>query len=535
MSVKMYWGDCNDADPDVGLTSFETRSCEEGGDTGTETITCEGGEWQDWEEVECIFCTDGESQIVECGLNNRGTMTRICVEDTWSSFSECDSNDVCTDELTQTLYCGFNGNGIDEQTCILGQWVSNEGCVNSDVCENGLTQTLYCGFNDNGIDEQTCILGQWVSNEGCINDDICLNGSTRVITCGLNNRGTQNDTCVSGVWEGDCIDPDTCVDGETNIVFCGLNGRGTQTNTCIEGTEADGDCIDPDVCTDGETNEIPCGLNNRGVQTQLCVDGSLSDPSECVDPDVCTDGETTKTDDGDYQICIEGSWDFIICTVDETCSPYSEGFGFIETIFDTGVSCLVDEDCENSVCDAGTCKRFFEHLDGEDFGCLPSGVCGTCNDEDVDGICEGSSDPETCETNADCLSGQVCTPQGQCINYPDPSVTCFPFQVVLPADTNALMIYVWNSEGQLVDGAPQALPEAVEGFITINSTDYSDACGMTFEYEGRWQSHLDEIFPSGAPEGDTYFTFYEPGQLCVVDWDGAGYGVAQDAKCLMTP
>ncbi|MFA5211676.1 MAG: hypothetical protein WC414_04265, partial [Patescibacteria group bacterium] len=464
-----------------------------------------------------------------CGLNGRGSQTQICVVGQWSEPSVCVDPDTCVDGSTETIACGLNGRGSQINTCVTGTMVDGI-CEDSDTCVDGSTETIACGLNGRGSQVNTCVTGTMVDGI-CEDDEVCVDSSIRVLTCGLNNRGSQTDTCVAGVWSnGICEDSDTCVDGSTETIACGLNGRGSQVNTCVTGTMVDGICEDSDTCVDGSTQELTCGLNNRGTQTQLCVEGTFSDPSTCIDPDTCVDGSTTKNDNGDYLLCQEGSLELIGCSVEDTCWSYAGSFGFVETIFDTGVSCVEDTDCENAVCEAAKCVRVFDHLGGENFGCLPSGVCGTCDDADADGICGGSA-PETCETNADCLAGQVCTPQGVCINYPDPAVTCFPFRMVLPANTSTTFIYVWNQAGGLVGGAPQALPEAVEGSIVIDSTSFGGACAITVEYPGRWQSFLDETFPVGAPTGNCFYSFFVSSPLRKLNGNGA-LGCAQDALSL---
>ncbi len=133
--------------------------------------TLDTNEIEDWEyvcngasTVVTTECAVNTNQNRSCGLNNRGTQTRVCGSaGTWGNWGTCNDNDVCIDGHTNTIECGAGHVGnYPERHCISGQWVAQGTCNNNAQCTSGATQHQACGLNNNGIQVRTCsAVGQW--------------------------------------------------------------------------------------------------------------------------------------------------------------------------------------------------------------------------------------------------------------------------------------------------------------------------------------------------------------------------------------
>ncbi|MFA6427566.1 MAG: hypothetical protein WCW16_03935, partial [Candidatus Magasanikbacteria bacterium] len=175
------------------------------------------------------------------------------------------------------------------------------------------------------------------------------------------------------------------------------------------------DCDDSDVCTTNSCQANAC------VYTPVV--GCCHQDSEC--------------DTESFELCVSTRCEIPACDEQADCDPYAVRLGFIDTTFvDVDFVCDADVDCAaHEYCDPQTerCTTEFwwrgEYpVWGEDFGCVIN-RCGSCNDDDRDGVCDGP-EPTPCENDADCDDGNVattdvCQADGTCSNQaPPPASDC---------------------------------------------------------------------------------------------------------------
>ena len=137
-----------------------------GKQTSNPTTKCDADEC-----IETSACVDGSVEAIACGLNNTGTQTQTCTGGEWD-YGTCSDPDICVNAATQTQACGLNNGGIQTVTCTHGEWVENF-CSDSDVCKNGDTQVAPCGLENNGMMTRVCAEGEWSSFGVCVDPDMC--------------------------------------------------------------------------------------------------------------------------------------------------------------------------------------------------------------------------------------------------------------------------------------------------------------------------------------------------------------------------
>ncbi|HPS30657.1 MAG TPA: MopE-related protein, partial [bacterium] len=113
------------------------------------------------------------SIIAQCGLNNRGTVQRVCSAGVWSDWGECTDPDECTDNSKENEICMVNGK--HERTCVTGHWADWTKCIcnetfhvneTGDICESD-TKTVPCIVNipENAVVTETEVDIHWTGSE----------------------------------------------------------------------------------------------------------------------------------------------------------------------------------------------------------------------------------------------------------------------------------------------------------------------------------------------------------------------------------
>ncbi|MBN8230670.1 hypothetical protein JYK02_24455 [Corallococcus macrosporus] len=140
---------------------------------------------------------DSATEALTCGLNGRGTQSRICEAGKWSTPTTCEDPDVCVDSATEALTCGLNGRGTQSRSCEAGKWSAPGPCTDPDVCVDGASDSLVCGLNGRGTQIRTCDSGAWTSS-ACMDADVCTDEAVETRHCGV--LGRQSRECKTGQW-----------------------------------------------------------------------------------------------------------------------------------------------------------------------------------------------------------------------------------------------------------------------------------------------------------------------------------------------
>ncbi len=75
-------------------------------------------------------CTDGTTQTLPCGLNDRGTQTQRCNAGVWADEGECNDPDECVDDARSTRPCEVEAGapGTLPLLCERGRWDEDGAC-----------------------------------------------------------------------------------------------------------------------------------------------------------------------------------------------------------------------------------------------------------------------------------------------------------------------------------------------------------------------------------------------------------------------
>ncbi len=155
------WETCNE---DNGICHANVGRCSTNDDC-KETHICGS-------EHICVFkvCEENETKEFKCGLNNKGSVTKQCVNNEWIDINDCNDPDICFigDTRPSTYVCGINADDYLIEFCIDGQWILSTECSSTDVCINESERAgeTPCGNNNMGVFAQICVNGQWVDGEG---------------------------------------------------------------------------------------------------------------------------------------------------------------------------------------------------------------------------------------------------------------------------------------------------------------------------------------------------------------------------------
>lgn len=367
-------------------------------------------------------CQDGAVEQQPCGLNGRGTASRICADGVWSAFGACADPDHCVDASQDSRACGTGG--TQTRSCVSGEWTAFGDCVGGGACQDGAAENEGCGLNNRGVRSRICVGGAWPEYGPCADPDACVDAAVDARACG--NGGTQTRTCLVGQWSGfgACIGGGVCQNGAVEGQACGFNGRGTQTRSCINGAWSGfGACADPDVCQNGNSQAHGCGFNGRGTQSRTCVNGAWPAFGACVDPDVCADATVQS------QACGNGGTQNRTCVVGQW-SAY-------------GV-CIGGAACVNGARESQACGRNGRGTQTRTCVNAAWSAFGACVDPDV--CIDGEGRPRNCGVAglqmSTCVAGQW-GPYAECIEgaaggncaAPLPDVIYNGVEISVPVDT----------------------------------------------------------------------------------------------------
>ena len=109
--------------------------------------------------VDDADCEAGETQSLDCGINERGEQTQTCSDGQWQDDGECNDPDECDDDEEGEIECGRADLGTAKRICVEGQW-SEKLCRHPDgmisagsvhTCAVRDTGKVYCwGINSDG-------------------------------------------------------------------------------------------------------------------------------------------------------------------------------------------------------------------------------------------------------------------------------------------------------------------------------------------------------------------------------------------------
>jgi hypothetical protein len=273
-----------------------TQDC---GNCGSQTRTCDSGEWSEWSECASEGdCAPGGSELCRGGSR---TCSSSC---TWGTCQQCS----CSAGETQACAGG-------EQTCDGCQWGP---CVQY-ACEAGDTQEQACG--NCGSQTQTCTANHTWQTGACQGEGTCAAGE--FAACGGGNYHTCTDKCAWGA----CAAVD-CTPGDSESEDCG--NCGSRTRDCVQGQwTAFGACKTAGVCApkanqacgnggsqtcsnacqwtacsgqkcDGSSVEL-CG--NCGFHSRTCSNGTWSAYGACNGERDCLPGDEQACGAGMSQAC----------------------------------------------------------------------------------------------------------------------------------------------------------------------------------------------------------------------------------------
>jgi Carboxypeptidase regulatory-like domain/Collagen triple helix repeat (20 copies)/Stigma-specific protein, Stig1 len=212
---------------------------------------------------------------------------------------------------------------------------------NCGTCGNSCAKGLACS---NGVCAVTCPAGQVLCGASCVNTATdASNCGACGNTCGAGSA-CANGACVAACPAGQTLCGASCVDTATNVSNCGACG-----NVCATGANATAVCINggkcSEICASGylDCDQNPANgceingnvdFNNCGACGRVCGAGQSCTAGTCVTPVMPA------------PTCLDGIKNGLETDVDcggGTCSACS-----------TGKGCLVNNDCQSNVCNAGT-------------------------------------------------------------------------------------------------------------------------------------------------------------------------------------
>lgn len=260
----------------------ERQAC---GNCGTQSRTCEDGNWSAWSE--CTGegeCTAGTTERCE---NGSRTCSGSC---SWGVCETC----ACQGRATQACAGG-------EQVCDGCQWGA---CVQY-ACQAGDTQQQDCG--NCGKQTLTCSASHTWETSECQNQGECSPGDFQA--CGGGNYRTCSAQCGWGACE-----TVECTPGTSDSEACG--NCGTRTRDCVAGKwTAFGACKNAGNC--------------KPTTTQACGNGGMQTCSAACQWEACTgqkcDGSPVELCGNcgfHSRTCNNGAWSaFGACTGERDCLP----------------------------------------------------------------------------------------------------------------------------------------------------------------------------------------------------------------------
>ena len=271
------------------------------GNCGTQTRTCEGGEFSSWSQCQDEGeCAVGANEACEGGSR---TCDSRC---TWGKCQQC----ACSPGDTQACEGGEQtcGGSCQWDACV--QYACQTGDKQTQDCGNCGKQVLTCTANHSFSvgecqDQGECVAGDFQACGGgnyheC--SDKCAWGACAAVECtpGISegqdcgNCGTRTRACAAnGVWSafGACKTVGVCAPNANQA--CGNGGTQTCNNTCQWNGCTGQKC-------DGSSVEL-CG--NCGFHSRTCSNGTWSAYGVCNGERDCLPGDSKACGAGMTQMC----------------------------------------------------------------------------------------------------------------------------------------------------------------------------------------------------------------------------------------
>lgn len=218
-------------------------ACEQCACTAGETQACQGGEQQcagncQWGQCVQYACEAGDTEQQDCG--NCGSLTLTCsANHTWQT-SECQGEGACTPG--DFAACGGGNYHECTDQCAWG------ACAAVD-CVPGTSESEDCG--NCGSRSRECVKGEWTAFGACKTAGVCTPAASQA--CG--NGGSQ--TCSNACQWNACMGQ-KC-DG-SSVELCG--NCGFHSRTCSNGTwSAYGACNGERDCLPGDEKACGAGMS----------------------------------------------------------------------------------------------------------------------------------------------------------------------------------------------------------------------------------------------------------------------------------
>ena len=398
-------GDCDGIVPAVDLTDGLQALC-------TLTGQCVAGNCGDIDAT--LSCLDG----------NKG----LCTANVCAPCVEPDDDEDCVQQYGDNKLC-IGGECINAECHAPGIDDPNECAGGKTICNEAHECVVCTTYQD---PDQICLDTYQVDNE----DWICVNDICQPWVC---DPEKTSDYCVAGqvcVEDGGgylcvaCADPDDdavciqqygddflCIDGDCVVADCHETSECPDKKICDEDHlcqvcstwgEADEACLDAWgpvdggedwLCTEGVCQPWEC-LGGQGITDQYCAQGQLCGADHlcgaCAEP---ADDQKCKTQYGESSLCVAGAC--VVGACHDLAVKDPNECSAAETI------CTEDHVCVS--CDTFPLP---------DLACLETYGAGA-----GDWLCssQGKCKPWECQDEGDCLNGQICNNQHECVACAEPT------------------------------------------------------------------------------------------------------------------
>ena len=352
----------------------------------------------------------------------------LCTAHVCESCVEPDDDDACVAQYDNNKLC-IGGECIDAECHALDVENPNDCAGDKEICNENNQCVLCTTYQD---PDQVC-----VDTYAQAPDEywICVADICQPWACDPEKTA---DYCVTGqLCDGDeyvcvaCADPEddqVCVKQYDNDQFMCIEGDCVVAD-CHDST----DCLDMKVCDDDHMCQVCTTWDDPD---QACKDayGAGSGDWLCAD-DICQPWECVGGQGVTELYCPAGQ----TCGTDHLCSACAEPTDDSKCKTQYGeLYICIDGACEVGVCHDLAVKDPNE-CSGDETICTDDHVCVACNDayfplSDLacietygagtgDWLCtsQGKCKPWECETVSDCINGQICNNQHECVACVEPT------------------------------------------------------------------------------------------------------------------